>query len=83
MYVNWCKVPVTSEGFCLVITSSVYMNGVSRQLEGSSVGKFAGWRRVTPEGSSMVGVICWRPFGGLSISTSDKILSCILIAKYM
>lgn len=83
MYVNWRKVLVASKGFCLVITSSVYMNGVARQLEGHSVGKFAGWGRVTAEGSSMMGVICWTPFGGLGISTSDKILSCVLLAKYM
>ena len=29
--------------FGMVISSSVYMNGMARQLEGSIVGKFAGW----------------------------------------
>lgn len=63
--------------------SSVYMNGMARQLEESSIGKFAGWGRVTAEGSSLAGVICWTPFGGLSVSTSDTILSCVLLAKYV
>ena len=59
------------------------MNGMARQLEGSSVGKFPGWGRVTAEGSFMAGVICWTHFGGLGISTGDTILSFVLLTKYV
>jgi len=67
----------------MVITSSVYMNGMARQLEGSSVGKFAGWGEQHLKGALWRGVICWTPFDGLGISTSDRILSCVLLTKYV
>jgi hypothetical protein len=81
--VNQCKVLVTSEGFGMVITSNVYMNGMAGQLVGSSVGKFVAWGRATAEGNSLAGVICWTSVGGLGISTSDTVLICVLLAKYV